>query len=375
MHLILDWPASFPDVNANFNYIQSLHPESTAPCSYIQHAAVLQHKCLTMLKNPAIYSPCCTVQGHCYPNYASSTSPSSFPLQRARPSVKTPKPQNHRRYAQMHHKRDSDFRDNVNWSKAFSSTSTPTPYEIFELHKGAAYSKHKFYELVKIYHPDRYDHKEHPRCNKLSQSERLDRYRLIISAHEILSDPIKKHEYDKHGSGWITGHHNHHNARHTQGYYAKGSRKPFGTGKGQDNSPFANATWEDWERWYNRETSESPKRISATRHFHSNMLASLIIMLAVVSGAAQATRTGQQPGSLEERAQALSTETQNFLTTRLEGQKVGTSDSGGRIKWFLEKRDPFKYGLKEQEECIYKDHFQPPTPPPLEPSDRPGSGG
>ena len=80
-------------------------------------------------------------------------------------------------------------------------------------------------------------------------------------------------------------------------------------------------------------------------------------MMAVVSGVAQATRAGQFSGSLEERAQAFTEETSRFLTQRAEKQKMDTLDSDGRIKWFLKKRDPSEYGLKDEEENVYKDHF------------------
>ena len=37
----------------------------------------------------------------------------------------------------------------------------PTPYDIFGHPKDAPYSKHRFYELVKLYHPDRHSHTAH----------------------------------------------------------------------------------------------------------------------------------------------------------------------------------------------------------------------
>jgi curved DNA-binding protein CbpA len=245
----------------------------------------------------------------------------------------------------------------MHWPTKSSSPITPTPYEIFDLEKGAAYSKHKFYELVKIYHPDRHSVEDNPCSSDLSHGERLERYRLVVLAHEILSDPIKRRAYDNHGTGWA-GHQRVGN-RHTRGYYAEGSRKPYGRGKGYDESPFANATWEDWERWYARDTNETGKQSYAGNYISPNMFASLIVMMAVVSGIAQATKAGQYSGSLEERAQAFTEKTSRFLMDRAQGQKMDTLDSDGRIKWFLEKRDPSKYGLKDEEENIYKDHFSP----------------
>ena len=81
--------------------------------------------------------------------------------------------------------------------------------------------------------------------------------------------------------------------------------------------------------------------------------------MAVVSGVAQATRAGQFSGALEERAQALTGETSRFLADRTENRKLDAPDSDGRIKWFLEKRNPSKYGFMDAEEDAQKDHSPP----------------
>jgi curved DNA-binding protein CbpA len=320
-----------------------------------------------MLKKSGLLSTCCGLQNHLYPHHSASTSPSSLPQQRARP---LPNPRSKRGFAEVHHGRGPDFRDNMNWPTKTQSSTTPTPYEIFDLEKSAAYSKQKFYELVKIYHPDRHLLEDNPCSRELSHGERLERYRLVILAHEILSDPVKRQAYDSHGAGWASFERT--SNRYTRGYYAEGSRKPYGRGAGYDNSPFANATWEDWERWYARDTNKSAKQSYAGNYISPNMFASLILMMAVISGVAQATRAGQFSGSLEERAQAFTEKTGHFLTERAEKQKMETMDSGGRIRWFLEKRDPLKSGLKDQEEDVYKDHFAPrmlPAPKPADVSD------
>lgn len=283
-----------------------------------------------------------------------STSPFCLPQQRARSLANQ---HSKRSYAEVHHGRGPDCHDNMNWPTKIQSSPIPTPYEIFNLDKGAVYTKHRFYELVKIYHPDRHLLEDNPYSREISHSERLERYRLVILAHEILSDPTKRRAYDNQGTGWA-GYQRVTN-RHTHGYHAEGSQVPYGQGKGYDNSPFANATWEDWERWYARDQNETTKQSYAGHYISPNLFASLILMMAVVSGVAQATRAGQFTGSLEEKAQAFTEETSRFLTTRAQKQKTDVVDSDGRIKWFLEKRDPSKSGLKDQEEHVYKDHFTP----------------
>jgi curved DNA-binding protein CbpA len=245
----------------------------------------------------------------------------------------------------------------MNWPTKASSSTTPTPYEIFDIAKDAAYSKRKFYELVKIYHPDRHGHEDNPCSKQLSHGESLERYRLVILAHEILSDPIKRRAYDSHGAGWADN--KRIRTRYTHGYYAEGSRRPYGTGPGCDNSPFANATWEDWERWYARDRSGTARQTYEGNYINPNMFASFVVLMAVVSGVAQATRAGQYSGSLEERANAFTEKTSRFLNERAEKQKMDGFDADGRIKWFLEKRDPTKYGLKDEEEDVYRKHFSP----------------
>lgn len=249
----------------------------------------------------------------------------------------------------------------MNWPTKTHSSTTPTPYEIFDLDKTAAYTKHRFYELVKIYHPDKHFLEGNPCSRALTHGERLERYRLVILAHEILSDPVKRQAYDNHGAGWATRQRI--SNRYTTGHYAKGSSKPYGRGKGYDESPFANATWEDWERWYARDTKETAKQSYTEKYISPNIFASIIIIMAVVSAVAQASRAGQFSGSVEQRAQAFTEETSRFLNERAEKQKVDTRNPEGRVKWFLNKRDPSKLGLKDEEEKLYQDHFSPPLLP------------
>ncbi|KAJ9611068.1 J domain-containing protein 1 [Cladophialophora chaetospira] len=240
-----------------------------------------------------------------------------------------------------------EFRDNMNWPCRRNSSFTPSPYEIFDLEKSAAYSKRKFYELVKIYHPDR---NEHNSSDGLTHIERLERYRLIVQAHEILSDPAKRKQYDISGVGWGTS--------RTIDRYSRGftnaEGKRYGFGPEDDSSIFQNATWEDWERWYRR---HDPPKYHYEPYLHPNAFASIVILLAVLSGVLMATRGGQFSGSIEEKAQAFTEETGRFLASRKDHFEENEIKSTGRVKHFLEKRDPSKYGLKEEEEEVYRKHF------------------
>jgi curved DNA-binding protein CbpA len=236
----------------------------------------------------------------------------------------------------------------MNWPCRRNTPFTPSPYEIFELEKSAAYTKHKFYELAKIYHPDRNSHNS---SDGLTHVERLERYRLIVQAHEILSDPVKRRAYDSSGAGWGT---TRSIDRHSRGF-TNPEGKRYGFGPEDDSSIFQNATWEDWERWYRRH--DAPSKRTYETYMHPNAFASIVILLAFLSGVLMATRAGQFTGSIEERAQAFTEETSRFLASRKDHYEENDIKGQGRVKHFLEKRDPSKYGLKEQEEEIYRTHF------------------
>lgn len=287
-----------------------------------------------MLKKAAFLSSYSSIQ-----SCSISSSPTHLPPPRARPQK--PTSCNQRSYA--------DVRSNTAdvWPEPKAPQTILTPYEILRLEKREVYSKHRFYELVKLYHPDRHGHEG---CPDISHTERVERYRLIVLAHEILSDPMKRREYDTVGAGWGDSSSSIKYSRSS----SSSSNKPFGTGAGYDASPFQNATWEDWERWYHRDTKAQEY---SGNYLSPNAFASFVILLAVITGVAQATKAGQYSSSLEDRVRAVNQETNNFLSTRA-GEHTGSGlDSEGRVKWFLEKRDPTKSGLKDEEEEAYKNTF------------------
>jgi curved DNA-binding protein CbpA len=80
------------------------------------------------------------------------------------------------------------------------STASPTPHEILGIAPGAPYSKARFNQLVKMYHPD--VSSTDPRVNKLPEGVRLERYRLIVAAHSLLGDSHSRRMYESH-EGWF----------------------------------------------------------------------------------------------------------------------------------------------------------------------------
>lgn len=73
----------------------------------------------------------------------------------------------------------------------------PSPHEILGAVRGAAYSKGQFYQLVKLYHPDLAGDAS------VSRATRIERYRLVVGANELLSNPERRRLYEQHGLGWV----------------------------------------------------------------------------------------------------------------------------------------------------------------------------
>ena len=324
-----------------------------------------------LLKKQALTGAYGGVQCCLCSTYSTSTSPAVLPIPRARPAESNNKKRKiasgqWRGYATVRGSKSYDFRDNMNWpcNHKPKPLSHPSPYDIFELEKGAVYSKHKFYELVKIYHPDRHNSAslDQP-IHKLTHVERTERYRLVVQANEILSDPVKRKAFDATGAGW--------GAKAT---IVHGASRPWRADSA--DSPYANATWEDWERWYAKTGNhpDGPQAYEGT-YFNHNAFASFVILVAIITGVLQATRAGTSAGSVEERARAFTAQTHQFMNDRRvenadylnsEGRhgvrpKPTTPVLGPaadeRVKHFLQRRDPSRSGLKEEEESHYRHHF------------------
>ncbi|KAI0424686.1 hypothetical protein F5Y09DRAFT_335563 [Xylaria sp. FL1042] len=154
------------------------------------------------------------------------------------------------------------------------SSLHPSPYEVLALSKDARYNKAIFYQLVKVYHPDR----NHMAADSsIPHSVRLERYRLVVAAHEILSDDAKRRAYDLYGAGWRGN-------RTMQNLYRESDR----SWRNEPGNASRNATWEDWERWRHERNGEKPPQ---TTVFMSNELFVIVLCSFIVVGSfAQARR-------------------------------------------------------------------------------------
>lgn len=302
----------------------------------------------------------------------------------ARPSTRPRPPRATHTYATAH---DDSTRPSTSpvWPILPNPRIAPTPYQIFGQKRGEPYSKQRFYELVKLYHPDRHNRLAHSAdananapCN-VSHAVLLERYRLVVAANLILSDPAKRDAYDRYGFGWTdatgdgdpassfsggNGPLHRYTTRHRWRPNADGSHKAWWP---TDSDPMYNATWEDWERWYERASPEATARrrgaspwsanffsaAAGRRHSQSTVYAnnyafiSVVFLLAALGGIGQATRATEFAKSRLERSAAVSEETSKVLM-RVRDDTRGNSEEGetkdSRIRRFLRDKDMYEDG-------------------------------
>ncbi|KAL4755397.1 hypothetical protein BDW72DRAFT_189160 [Aspergillus terricola var. indicus] len=225
---------------------------------------------------------------------------------------------------------------------AWPSTPSFTPYDVIGQARGAPYSKHRFYELVKIYHPDR-PCNDHPLCKDITPEVRLQRYRIVVTAHEILSDPIRRAAYDATGMGWAF------------------NPAPPRRRRAPDDPIFANATWEDWERWHNR---HEMKQETVVDH---KTFVTFVILLFFMGAAVQASWITTVSTGYEDRLKELNEQSTRFLNQRRENTVKQMTGSDAKVQHFLIRRDPSGFGLKGEEKNVYREV--------LSPLDNPSGGG
>lgn len=131
----------------------------------------------------------------------------------------------------------------------WTSEKKPTPYGVFGFTETGRVDrkqlKKKYHEFAKLYHPDishnlRITHSPNPN-DLISSEEKLQRFRIVSSAYEILNDEGKKRLYDHTRSGWPYG---------AQGAGVSSAGFQYGKAHGyKSNATYAyyNAgTWEDF---------------------------------------------------------------------------------------------------------------------------------
>lgn len=203
------------------------------------------------------------------------------------------------------------------WPEMSTSSATPTPYQIFQLHKTEPYSKRRFYDLVKLYHPDRHGHCcDIPNIDCLSRDVKMKRYRLVVAANDILSDPTRRRAYDLSGSGW-SGHPD----LGGTAYNSDQATRPRWSGFHDNDSPAANATWEDWEKWYQRHSRDAQTPVYTS----NGGFITLVAFVVVFSAFSQASRVDEHQQFFADRVELV----HNDCSKNIQQRKTDTRELSG----------------------------------------------
>ncbi|KAF2259984.1 hypothetical protein CC78DRAFT_536721 [Lojkania enalia] len=277
------------------------------------------------------------------PPFSSGTSQSCASCRH--PHISPPRHTRHyaQHTSQSHpHSEEAD----LTWPEPIHPHKSPTPYQILSIRPGEVYTKHRFYNLAKLYHPDRC-HPSSPIAH-LPNAVRLERYRLLVAAHAILSDDAKRRAYDLWGHGWA-GHHQgalSHSAERTH------ERRDWRSG----HDPMYNATWEDWEHWYGREYG-TQQEDARTIHMSNFGFMSIVLALVSIGGVMQGTRANTFSTTVMEHRDKMHEEASRELARSKRATMSG--DRNERIKTFVEHReanmtgeDAYQRVLPPSEICI-----------------------
>ncbi|UKZ76279.1 hypothetical protein TrVFT333_003980 [Trichoderma virens FT-333] len=211
----------------------------------------------------------------------------------------------------------------------------PTPYEVLGISKGAVYDKRRFYHLVKLYHPDTHDHHHlhhhassssasasaSSQVKNLPHATRLERYRMIVAANELLSSSSKRRMYDTYGLGW------------SHGDRAASLRDIDRTWRHQEGTAANNATWEDWERWREAQEGKSSEPV----YMSHGAFASILVLMCLVGAMAQTNRAETSGAQYVGWAADHSAEIGGRL--RRNGTAVAGLNKDERVDYFLRERE------------------------------------
>jgi len=252
-----------------------------------------------------------------------SPSPSSSPCWPRNRQAASPSPwcaQQLQSYATVH---DGQLRNGHKASDypKWPTAANPTPYEILGLPKGCTYSKARYFQLAKLYHPDRQHHTSYDGIPHLTK---LERYRLVVAANEILSNPQKKRMYDLYGFGWE-------NQTDPQTRHREADR----AWRQEPGNPSMNATWEDWERWHQQRNGGGEKQEQV---FTSNLTFMAIVSAFLIVGTwGRMTRAGTNSVTLLE----MQDQNHAAISKELQERRNQRAPLGreGRVESFVRQRE------------------------------------
>ncbi|KAK5172986.1 J domain-containing protein 1 [Saxophila tyrrhenica] len=225
------------------------------------------------------------------------------------------------------------------WPTPPAGQKCPTPYQIFQMKHNAAYTKSRFYHLVKQYHPDRAT--SNSNNHSVSHAVKMERYRLIVAANDILSDPTKRSAYDRFGAGWNG------NAAIPTRRNDSDPAGPFSQNWNSNPSDpiWKNATWEDWERFYharakaNGTAAEGVHNPNRTGLYLQNSYFLLVVMALALMGSTANYSRAQNEGQyfVDQRDIIHDRSAKDLRKARQEALHSGSKED--RVQWFLRNRE------------------------------------
>lgn len=232
----------------------------------------------------------------------------------------------------------SDGRDTAyTWPETPKGHAHPTPYQIFNMRHDGQYSKAGYYKLVKMYHPDRHVHTVGSTrdASEISHATKTERYRLIVAAHTILSDPVKRSAYDRFGAGW--------NGKAEVGgketwsqpspFHAAG---PFSQSWHDPADPvWKNATWEDWERYHDHKANPTKK---APVYMKNSYFLAVVIALSIIGSSFNVQRA-QDNGTYLVEARDLVHDRAAKNLRQVKKEVQGLTSRQDRIDFFIRQRE------------------------------------
>ncbi|KAI5855349.1 hypothetical protein BZA05DRAFT_424607 [Tricharina praecox] len=215
----------------------------------------------------------------------------------------------------------------------------PTPYDILEIPPKGVYTKTRYLELIKLYHPD---HRHH---HLRSHTSHLERFRLTVTAHRLLCDPSRRAAYDRYGAGW---HHAPPGALGSQPLTPESAKwwqqreghSPFASefahayGRGGPDDTAANGNWEDWERW--RAARDHPPQKPLLTN--NGAFVTIVVILACVGSLAELNYVGGKSEQAVEMGEKRSVMLGQDLARRR--REAGVDGREERVRRFLIMRDP-----------------------------------
>ncbi|RYP50138.1 hypothetical protein DL768_004255 [Monosporascus sp. mg162] len=150
----------------------------------------------------------------------------------------------------------------------------------------------------------------------------------LIAANDILCDPAKRRAYDLYGAGWAGKLGMENNMREADRAWRK-----------QPGNASMNATWEDWERWYEERNGEKKKQ--SPLYMSNELFVAVLCAIAIFGSMGQARRASAQSMNLIEMRDQKHEAISHDMRQR-QGELAGL-DRQERVENFLRQREGWAF--------------------------------